>query len=60
MFVERAGVCRLYTFQDAMRRNARAGEAAMDREKLIHDMILMLIYLTSCKEDAHVGIVMRS
>ncbi len=32
----------------------------MDREKLIHDMILMLIYLTSCKEDVHVGTVMRS
>lgn len=32
----------------------------MDREKLIHDMILILIYLTSWKEDAHVGIVMRS
>lgn len=31
----------------------------MDREKLIHDMILMLIYLTSWKEDAHVGTVMR-
>lgn len=43
-----------------MRRNARAWEVVIDREKLINDTTLMLTCLISQKEDVHVGTVTRS